>query len=55
MASNCKCSGATAKRIRSVMTTDEKLNMLDKLECGESVASVRQHFYISQSSVRDIK
>jgi hypothetical protein len=29
--------------------------MLDKLECGESVASVRQHFYISQSSVRDIK
>jgi hypothetical protein len=41
MASNGKYSDATAKRIRSVMTLEQKLNMLDKLACGESVASVR--------------
>jgi hypothetical protein len=37
------------------MILEEKLSMLDKLEFGESLASVRQHFYISESSVNDIK
>jgi hypothetical protein len=54
MAPNCKCGDATAKRIKSVMTLEEKIDMFDKLECSESVASVR-HFHINGSCVRTIK
>jgi hypothetical protein len=37
------------------MTLEQKVDVLDKLECGGSVASVGRHFYISDSSARIVK
>jgi hypothetical protein len=34
------------------MTLEQKIDARDKLECGESVASVARHFRISEASVK---
>jgi DNA-binding NarL/FixJ family response regulator len=43
------------KELKKVMTLKQKINVLHKLECGESVASVGRHLHINESSVRTIK
>jgi hypothetical protein len=55
MSSEHKYSECYYKRVRKVMTVEQKINILDKLECGESVAAVEWHFHITESPVRTIK
>lgn len=57
MASKRKCGDVTTRRgegVRKVMTLEQKISVLDKLESGESVATVRC-FHISDSSVTTIE
>jgi hypothetical protein len=43
------------KRVRKLVTVEQKINMLDKLEFVESVASVGRHYHVSGSCVRAVK
>lgn len=52
VASKHKCSDARAKGVTEVMTLEQKILVLDKLECGENVAPIRKCFHIIELSVR---
>jgi hypothetical protein len=42
------------KRVRKVVIVEQKINILDKLECVENVTSVGRH-HVSGSPVRAVK
>lgn len=43
------------KRSRKVMTLEKKLNVLDRLACGESAASIARELRVNESTIRTIK
>lgn len=55
MASKQKCSDSRAKGVTKAMTLEQKILVLAKLECGESVAPIRKLFHITELSVRTVK
>jgi hypothetical protein len=51
MASECKLTDVIAERIGKVVLLEQKFNMFDKTECGESIGYIGRHFHIDESSV----
>lgn len=51
MASECKLTDVIAGRIGKVVPLEQKFNMFDKMECGESVGYTGRHFHIEESSI----
>ncbi|XP_064081037.1 tigger transposable element-derived protein 1-like [Macrobrachium nipponense] len=50
-----KASGKEPKRVRKVMTLQQKVELLDMLKAGNSFAAVGRHFAVNESTVRSIQ
>lgn len=51
----CKASASNPKRQRKMLTIPQKVQVLDMLKEGKSLAEVGRHYEINESSVRTIK
>lgn len=49
-----KCTDATTKKLEKQFL-EQKINILDELECVETEPSIGRHFDINESTIRTIK